>query len=227
MTYELTEASFLRDVATHDMHLLRDDGVYRHVRFKRPGTVCMHFDLITWPGYLCYCGDTGTFVFCRLNDMFEFFRTDREYARHRGDRRLFVNHGYWSEKLVAVDGQRRGGSAMEYSAAKLRAYVNETRLEWIRDARRSGRLSQEERRHLWEEVDHEVLSRIDDDGEEATYIAMRDFRWIPRRCHCAPEYEFTDFWEIEFKEFTHSFQWCCFALAWGIEQYDRTKEVAL
>jgi len=227
MSNELTEASFLEDVATHEMQVLRDDGVYRHVRFKRPGTGCMHFDLITWPGYLCYCGDMGTFVFTRLLDMFEFFRTDREHARRRGDRRLFVNHGYWAEKLVAVDSQRRCGSAMEYSAEKLRAYVNETRLEWIRDARRSDWLSQKERRHLWEEVDHEVLSRIDDDGEEAAYIAMRDFRWIPKRGHCAPEYEFTDLGEIEFKQYTHSFQWCCFALSWGIEQYDRAAEIAL
>jgi len=129
MTYELTEASFLKDVATHEMQLLRDDGVYRHLRFKRPGTVCMYFDLITWPGFLCYTGDMGTFVFTRLRDMFEFFRTDREYAQRRGDRQLFVNHGYWSEKLVAVDSQRRNGSAMEFSEALLRAYVNETRLE--------------------------------------------------------------------------------------------------
>lgn len=224
MTYELTEASFLKDVATHEMQLLRDDGVYRHLRFKRPGTVCMYFDLITWPGFLCYTGDMGTFVFTRLHDMFEFFRTDREYARRRGDRQLFVNHGYWSEKLVAVDGQRHAGGAMEFSGAKMQAYVNEARLEWIREARASGALSREERRELWEEVDNEVLSRIDD-GEDAVYIALRDFRWIPKRGRCAQEYEFTDFWEIEFKQFTHRFQWCCFALAWGIERYDSAQEV--
>lgn len=224
MTYELTEASFLKDVATHEMQLLRDDGVYRHLRFKRPGTVCMYFDLITWPGFLCYTGDMGTFVFTRLRDMFEFFRTDREYAQRRGDRQLFVDHGYWSEKLVAVDGQRSNGSAMEFSEALLRAYVNETRLEWIREARASGSLSRDERRELWEEVDNEVLSRIDD-GEDAVYIALRDFRWIPKRGRCVPEYEFTDFWEIEFKQFTRRFQWCCFALAWGIERYDSAQEV--
>lgn len=224
MTYELTEASFLKDVATHEMQLLRDDGVYRHLRFKRPGTVCMYFDLITWPGSLCYTGDMGTFVFTRLRDMFEFFRTDREYAQRRGDRQLFVNHGYWSEKLVAVDGQRRNGSAMEFSEALLRAYVNETRLEWIREARASGSLSRDERRDLWEEVDREVLDRIDD-GEEAAYLALRDFRWRPNQPTRAPEFEFTEFWEREFRQYTHAFQWCCFALAWGIERYDSAQEV--
>lgn len=224
MTYELLEPQFLADVATHEMHVLRDDGVYRHIRFKRPGTVCMHFDLITWPGYLCYTGDMGTFVFTRLMDMFEFFRTDREHARRRGDKRLAVNRSYWAEKLVAFDGQRRHGSAMEFSETKLRAYVNETRLEWIREGRRSDRLSKEERRDLWEVVEHEVLSCIDDDGEHATYIAMRDFWWIPKRGKT--RYEFTDFWDMEFKQYTHTFQWCCFAIAWGIEQYDKEQELA-
>ena len=52
------------------MIVLRDDGVYRHIRFKKPGTGCMHFDLVTWPGYLCYSGDMGCYVFCRLNARF-------------------------------------------------------------------------------------------------------------------------------------------------------------
>ena len=73
------DEQFLRDVAEHTMTVIREDGVSRHIRFAKPGTSCMHFDLITWPGYLCYTGDMGTYVFQRLTDMFEFFRTDREY----------------------------------------------------------------------------------------------------------------------------------------------------
>ena len=84
------EAIFLRDVAEHEMIVVRDDGVHRHIRFKKPGTSCMHFDLITWPGYLCYTGDMGTYVFSRLTDMFEFFRTDREYMRLREGQTLRV-----------------------------------------------------------------------------------------------------------------------------------------
>lgn len=77
---DITEETFLADVAAHQIHVLRDDGVHRHIRFKRPGTYCMQFDLITWPGYLCYTGDMGTYVFNRLEDMFEFFRTGRSRA---------------------------------------------------------------------------------------------------------------------------------------------------
>lgn len=71
------EQRFLNDVANHEMIIIRDDGVNRHVRFKRPNSSCMYFDLITWPGHLCYTGDMGSYVFRRLEDMFEFFRTDR------------------------------------------------------------------------------------------------------------------------------------------------------
>lgn len=70
--------------------MLHEDGIYRHIRFRQPGTMCMHFDLITWPGYLCYTGDMGTYVFTRLADMFEFFRTDLTYAPRTG-RLLAVN----------------------------------------------------------------------------------------------------------------------------------------
>ncbi len=68
------EARFLKDVANHEMQIIRDDGVQRHLRFKKPGTMCYHFDLITWGGHLCYTGDMGTYVFTRVHDMFDFFR---------------------------------------------------------------------------------------------------------------------------------------------------------
>jgi len=51
---------FLKDVASHQMHIIQNDGVNRHIRFSKPGTSCYHFDLITWPGHLCYTGDMGT-----------------------------------------------------------------------------------------------------------------------------------------------------------------------
>ena len=48
-----TEQRFLTDAAQHEMTIIRDDGVHRHIQFKRPGTRCYQFDLIRWPGYLC------------------------------------------------------------------------------------------------------------------------------------------------------------------------------
>lgn len=218
----LTENEFLRDVADHVMEVMRDDGVYRHIRFRKPGTMCMHFDLITWPGYLCYTGDMGTYVFTRLADMFEFFRTDREYAQ-RG-RRLAINLSYWSEKLEAVNGSRRGGAAVEFDPAKFRKVIQEYRLNWIRDEARNL-LTKDERRDLWESVDSDVLGRIED-GEQLAYAAAHEFNWKPQRYPpwSGRSWYFDDLWEHNFNDYTRRFRWCCFALAWGIEIYDRSKE---
>lgn len=88
------ESRFPGDIATHQMTVKRNDGIYRHLRFGQPGTGTMAFSLTTWPGYLAYTGDMGDYMFCRLDDMFQFFRTDRQ-----------PNYGYWAEKVVAMDKQ--------------------------------------------------------------------------------------------------------------------------
>jgi len=217
----MNEARFLSDVGCHVMDVIRDDGLYRHIRFHVPGTMGMHFDLITWPGYLCYTGDMGTYVFCRLHDMFQFFRTDCKYAQECG-RRLGINLGYWSEKLEAVDGRQRSGGAKEFSAAKFRRVIEEWRVRWIREAR--GRLTKEQRRSLWEAVRDDVIDHIED-GEHGAYAAARDFSWSVSgdRWSGGHVWEFEDLWDHDFTEYTHRFQWCCYALAWGIETYDAAK----
>jgi hypothetical protein len=43
---------FMRDTAHHNVIIERDEGVYRHLIFKSPGTNSYRFDIITWPGYL-------------------------------------------------------------------------------------------------------------------------------------------------------------------------------
>ena len=79
----------------HVMTVLREDGLYRHVRFAKPGTGFYHFDLITWPGYLAISGDMDGHIFRRLEDMFQFFAGDRQ-----------INPVYWSEKLCTDRGRR-------------------------------------------------------------------------------------------------------------------------
>jgi hypothetical protein len=139
-----TEDRFLHDVREHAMEIIRDDGVYRHIRFKRPGAHCQFFDLVTWPG------DMGTFVFSRLHDMFDFFRTDRRHLRD--GRTLGINPCYWSEKLIAVDGNRHRGSAKQFSEERFRQVINEQRIAWLREARQpcsAGYLDRDDRRDLW------------------------------------------------------------------------------
>lgn len=207
------EHEFLRDVREHQMTVLRDEGLFRHLRFKRPSTGCMHFDLITWPGYLCYTGDMGTYVFSRLSDMFEFFRTDREYAHRRG-RQLSISLSYWAEKLQAID---KGDGYEEFDVERFRAVVCEYRTRWMRELKTRG-ASKDARRELWEAVEDEVL-RFADDGEAAALGQAYEF------AHRVGdhEFQFSDLCDHRFSKFTRRFTWCCYALAWGIQQYDDAK----
>ena len=194
---QCAEEMFLRDIATHEMTILRDDSVNRHVQFKRPGTRCCQFDLITWPGYLCYCGDMGTYVFSRLNDMFEFFRTDRRDKDN--PEKLFINLGYWAEKIQATD---RSNGHEEFSQDKFRRVI-EGYLEDASDDLRQA-------------VQNEVLSRIYD-GEHAAFQAAHDFEH--------GDFYFSDFWDHSFRECTYQFIWCCYAIAYGVREYDKATAI--
>lgn len=107
---EDAESRFSTDIAKHQMTVIRDDGIYRHLRFAVPGTRCGSFDILTWPGYLAFVGDMGDYVFSRVEDMLTFFRHDR------------INPGYWAEKVQAED---KDSGVKEYSKEKARAWVNE------------------------------------------------------------------------------------------------------
>ena len=190
MNEQPSEQRFLKDVAQHQMTILREDGVHRHIRYSAPGTMCMHFDLITWPGCLCYTGDMGTYVFTRLADMFQFFRSKPENAAG-----LYINLGYWSEKCVAAD---RDG---------VKGYSEDRFEEYVREHTPDDATSD-----LVEAIDDEVLSAADE-GNDSAHRALRDFRYDNKEV-------FLDTFEADFTDYTYRFVWCCYALAWGIRTYD-------
>lgn len=193
MNREPTEQSFLKDVATHQIAVLFENEVHRHIRFKRPGTYCMQFDLVTWPGYLAYSGDMGCFVFSRIPDMFDFFRA------HNDRPELQINTGYWAEKCQAED--RHG----------IRKFSPDLFKEQIERRLNEAEASAETRR----EVRIDVL-RNADDGQDAAYRAACEFK-------SRDGFQFTDFWECNCLEYTYHYTWCCYALAWGIRQYDAAR----
>jgi len=204
------EERFLSDVAQHKMVVVRDDGVNRHLRFKKSGTYDMHFDLITWPGYLCYTGDMGTYVFRRLDDMFEFFRTDRKYMERKG-LQLAINPGYWCEKLQSIS--RYGKGYEEFDADCFREVVKQDFEEWVE----SEQPSDDARAEVWADIEDEVLSCADDGEVRATDAAIN----YQNREH---QFQFRDFWEHRLTRYAYHFIWCCYAIAWGIKTYDEASE---
>lgn len=207
-TRRLSEDQFLKEVSDHRLAVIRDDGMYRHLRLQAPNSSCMFFDLVTWPGYLAYSGDMGCYVFSRITDMFDFFRGEIEGS-------LKINPQYWSEKLQAVDGNRSNGCATEFSPEKFKRVIQEIRLNWIREDRDST--NKQDRRELWELVDSEILSSVGDVAPAVSYNAAYNFFF---ESDSGKTFQFDDLFEYDFDEYTHRFIWCCYAMAWGIRQYD-------
>lgn len=187
---------FLQEVAGHELQVIRDEGVHRHLRFKRHGTYCMHFDLITWPGYLCYTGDMGTYVFKRLTDMLEFFRVGE------GRQPYSIDLRYWAEKIEASD---KGDGVREWSADKFKAEVRD-----YFDQAHDEDDDPEAKAELWEEIEAEVCFAADN-GEHWAWVALHEFSF--------DGFRFQD-WERDCKVWSHRFLWCCHALRWGIARYD-------
>lgn len=206
---------FLADVKGHELKVIKDDGVYRHLRFKKPNDSDMRFDLVTWPGYLAYSGDMGCYVFTRTHDMFQFFR------RPVGDK-YAINFRYWAEKLEAVD---RCDGFKKFSKEKFTRSVIEHLVAWIREHREHT--TKEQRRTLWDDVISEVLDASGDEGGYWKQAAAHDFRHyiysdnpeISKPSPCLT-FEFRDFWEYDVEEYSFRFLWCCHAIQWGIGVYD-------
>jgi len=211
-----TEESFLKDVANHQMEVIRDDGMYRHVRFRQPGSSCYLFDLITWPGYLCYVGDMGSYVFSRLPDMFQFFRTDRKNRHLKNGQTLGINLGYWAEKVQAMD---KNDGINEFDEDKFNRVIVERTVNWIRERREET--TKDDRRELWEAVMSQVVGADGDSGGYRQKVAAYDFYY---QVNSKVKFQFDDLWESNFDRYTYRFVWCCYALAWGILQYDNAKE---
>ena len=206
-----TEADFLRDIKNHAMIVIQDDGIRRHLRFKRPDTTAMYFDLVTWKGHLCYTGDMGTYVFSRIEDMFEFFR------EYKSSGRLEINPYYWSEKVLAADPDGIEVYSPEVFTDRINEwvdnYINELR-DNFDDSDGSEWVETDHIKNLREDVQDNVLSYAHD-GEYAALQAAHDYEF--------EGFQFTDFWETKCHEYSFRFSWCCFAIVWAIRKYDMEK----
>ena len=160
---EPTAETFAKDVALHGMMVVLDKDENRHLTFRRPGTNNMHFNITTWPGYLCISGDMGCYVFARLRDMFEFFRGNE------------ISPSYWEEKLQAME---RHGGTKEYDPAKFRAHVEEEIKGWLEHTQQAVRdqvLCHADDEHMAREALHNFDGYHDADGYQFHDIWEVDF----------------------------------------------------
>lgn len=194
------QTQFAAETIDHEMTVLHDDGLYRHLRFAKPGTGLWSFNLVTWPHHLVINGDVGNgWTFSAAEDMVEFFGTARST----------VNLPYWWEKLPPS--QR--GSARSFSEDRLFAIAADDIAGWGM-ATRDQEAAIAHLRFLW---DHEG-------GHAHAYREIvDDFTWIPTiTTHdvisgSPQRFADTDEWDAE--DFDHHFQLACHAIAYGIRQY--------
>lgn len=205
---------FNRDAADHEMTVLHDDGLYRHLRFKSPERGEYWFDLITAPGSLTIDGDMGTFMFKRETDMFPWFGSDRDS----------INPGYWSEKLRAANyGRYDGNPVRKYNGTEFRKWVFERFWDDSRDmdadkAAKAWRLIRETIFESWYSK-----NKSNPDSEYEAVDRIRNF-------HDHHEndtgYEFYDWGEAvnTWQDFTVHYLWNCHAIVAGIRAYRAAKD---
>lgn len=202
------EERFGRDTASHKLTILHDDGLYRHLHFKRPGDSAYWFELITTPGSLTFQGDGTAYTFRRLRDMFQFFRSNPDRLTHR------INPHYWAEKVVSHHGP--GYSCLqEYSETHFQELVAEALSEAEVEHPGVTAAWTAETTGFWPDWDVHV--------EEGAREALRDFSH--------GEFTFGETWEWDLRDWHWWYLWACHAIVWGIAQYDaehtRRRETAV
>ncbi|MFD7661005.1 hypothetical protein [Streptomyces sp. NPDC059788] len=210
---------FARDTARHEMTVLHDEGLYRHLLFRETNHSFYWFELITTPGQLVFSGDGESFVFRRITDMFEFFRSGL-----RPDGTIELNPHYWSEKLASDR-----GSVMGYQEDLFVKVVWEQANHLI------------EQEHVEPEQVDRFRQTIKDDIVEGGMYATADeaYRTVEEfEFYNDPSKEFDyryeadvrfeDAWEwfSATQDYDWWFLWACHAIVWGIARYDAAKAVA-
>lgn len=221
---EASRKRYLADTEHHDMEVLLDEGVYRHLLFRhaewRPPLLDKQrrsmywFELVTVPGALMFNGDGLSFTFRRVRDMFEFFRPGR-YG---------INPHYWAEKLTSMrDGQRQTQvyDPDVFRSEVLQMFVDDVKYGSVPPGKAVGKILRET---VLEEAEY---------GEDIARKALHDFRvteLVPRsperpRLESRVVYEMSpDFaYESSFSDYDWWFLWACHAIQDGVRRYDKYK----
>jgi hypothetical protein len=233
---------FARETATHEMKILHDDGFYRHLKFKTPGDSSYWYELITAPNSLTFRGDGESFVFSRLADMFEFFRSNPDRKAHR------ISPDYWAEKLTSDRDSVKGYSREKFEQA-VAEHLADVEEGWpgVTAAWAAAMDDTVDYDLEYEQSAQQALSdfefgaktvavcrcgeRIEVGADDLIPVDWRDKHPRGRVDHAymtdrTPGFRFRDTWEWDFKDFDWWYLWACHGIVAGIAQYDAAKAEA-
>lgn len=224
-----TAERFARDTASHELTILHDDGLYRHLRCSKPDSSFYWFEIITWPGSLAIRGDMDSgHVFSRIDDMFAFFRSNGNIHG--------INPGYWAEKLA-----QRAQSVRKYSENLLRARIDEYIAEYAKEypRRKADYVAAQARYDAANWADRwpmkssgprepfepktpaeirQLVEDYDGDGLLGHVDGARDLLRDLEKLGVV-----SDTWEWDLTDWDWAYLWACHAIVWAIWQYDAVK----
>ncbi|MDT3432312.1 hypothetical protein ROV94_15700 [Stenotrophomonas maltophilia] len=217
---------FEKDTAEHQMEVLLDNGLHRHLKFSNAGSSVYRFDIVTWPGYLSISGDMGTSVFRRMPDMLEFFRNDQR--KDDAPDVLRINPGYWAEKCVANDGERK-----KFDESLFEQVVREHFDHYMAEQDDEAVGFAAARDALWDHLKAEVVVGADDTrsalerwgdfsvGEDNTTYCT-DMVQPDRYAGWFKDFKVRDAWEwsTSVEDYTFHFYWRLYAIAYAVRAYD-------
>lgn len=193
---------FASETAGHEMTVLHDDGLYRHIRFNNPNSGLYWYEIATTPGQLTFSGDGESFVFRLAPDMFEMFRRSAASGS--------INATYWAEKV-------KTGNAHSYSRKRFEEYVE-----------KAVAAAEANYRGLREDVQEEIFDSavFDVDYESAALMAVLGYQFhLTARRDAAGNrgpFRFKYVHEWDLKDFDWWFLFACHAIKDAIAQYDAT-----
>lgn len=199
-----TQARFDRDVANWTMEVLLDNGLYRHLRFRMPDGGFRWFDIVTWPGRLVITGDCETFVFTRLEDMFQFFRQNGDNDG--------INPGYWQEKIVDGRDRCKNFDWDDFRAAALAQF------DRVTIDKENQELRDRARKYLEDTIDES-----EPDVHGAVEL-IRTYAYRPGGFGTPVYFQFDhDDSSLAGDSWDFHYIWCCRAIVFAIKQYDQHK----
>lgn len=99
--YAQQYANFLTYTQGHQLSVLKDDGLYRHLQMHNPEFGSMwSWQVVTWPWHLTTVGDIADgYTFSRDDDMLGFFDVHGRGRDYYSDGAPLIDFRYWAEKL--------------------------------------------------------------------------------------------------------------------------------
>lgn len=209
---------FLEHVKNHKMTVLHDDDAYKHLRFRQPNTSDRYFELMFYPNNCVITGDMGAWTFSRIEDMMKF---------HRGEG-LDIDFCYWKEKVVSCS-RFGAGNMSEFSDFNFDNFKNEIN-NYIDDYFEHSLVEQSKVDDLKRDVSDCIFDDIDDrkhckGADLKAYELLSEYEYHYLTGEGSKTFRFEDVHEFGcWGEITGYFAFACYAIRWGIQQYDEAQD---